>query len=198
MIIYLFSNLTEIFKIMDALNKRSGFQGITGVPDSRDVEKRFEEGDQKSKLAIDMFCYRWPDICSFSYLKSYRLRILTYISKNNLRCSFQAGQIHCFLRHCSFERKSWRLDFHRRYWRKFILQGTFNDERYVVWLIIICAMTMLTDVVFLYSIVAKANYRVIGIIRIHVQWRKQHCKWKKQWWSNFRSKQGTFFHRYPH
>ena len=43
---------------MDALNKRSGFQGITGVPDSRDVEKRFEEGDQKSKLAIDMFCYR--------------------------------------------------------------------------------------------------------------------------------------------
>ena len=58
MIIYLFSNLTEIFKIMDALNKRSGFQGITGVPDSRDVEKRFEEGDQKSKLAIDMFCYR--------------------------------------------------------------------------------------------------------------------------------------------
>ena len=55
---YLFSNLTEIFKIMDALNKRSGFQGITGVPDSRDVEKRFEEGDQKSKLAIDMFCYR--------------------------------------------------------------------------------------------------------------------------------------------
>ena len=57
-IIYLSSNLTEIFKIMDALNKRSGFQGITGVPDSRDVEKRFEEGDQKSKLAIDMFCYR--------------------------------------------------------------------------------------------------------------------------------------------
>ena len=58
MIIYVFSSLTEIFKIMDALNKRSGFQGITGVPDSRDVEKRFEEGDQKSKLAIDMFCYR--------------------------------------------------------------------------------------------------------------------------------------------
>ena len=58
MIICLFSNLIETFKIMDALNKRSGFQGITGVPDSRDVEKRFEEGDQKSKLAIDMFCYR--------------------------------------------------------------------------------------------------------------------------------------------
>ena len=58
MIIYVFSSLTELFKIMDALNKRSGFQGITGVPDSRDVEKRFEEGDQKSKLAIDMFCYR--------------------------------------------------------------------------------------------------------------------------------------------
>ena len=58
MIIYSLRNFTEIFKIMDALNKRSGFQGITGVPDSRDVEKRFEEGDQKSKLAIDMFCYR--------------------------------------------------------------------------------------------------------------------------------------------
>ena len=58
MIIYVFSSLNELFKIMDALNKRSGFQGITGVPDSRDVEKRFEEGDPKSKLAIDMFCYR--------------------------------------------------------------------------------------------------------------------------------------------
>ena len=70
MIICLFSNLIETFKIMDALNKRSGFQGITGVPDSRDVEKRFEEGDQKSQLAIDMFCYRWLEICCFSYLKS--------------------------------------------------------------------------------------------------------------------------------
>ena len=43
---------------MDILNKQSGFQGITGVPDSRDVETRFENGDLRCKLAIDMFCYR--------------------------------------------------------------------------------------------------------------------------------------------
>ena len=184
---------------MDALNKRSGFQGITGVPDSRDVEKRFEEGDQKSKLAIDMFCYRWLYICCFGLFNIKIRRISSYILKNNLKWSFQAGQIHCLLRHRSVERKSWRIDFHRRYWRKFISQGTFLNEKYVVWLYpLYYAMTMLTDVVFLYSILAKANYRVIGIIRIHVQWRKQQYKWKKEWRNNFRVKQGTFFHRYPH
>ena len=46
-------------KIMDILNKESGFQGIAGVPDSRDVESRYENGDARSKLAIDMFCYRF-------------------------------------------------------------------------------------------------------------------------------------------
>ena len=147
MIICLFSNLIEIFKIMDALNKRSGFQGITGVPDSRDVEKRFEEGDQKSKLAIDMFCYRWLYICCFGLVIKIR-RILSYILKNNLKWSFQAGQIHCLLRHRSVERKSWRIDFHRRYWRKFILQGTFLNERYIVYFGLFCTMAMLIDVVF--------------------------------------------------
>ena len=43
---------------MDVLNKESGFQGITGVPDSRDVEDLYENGDPRSTLAIDMFCYR--------------------------------------------------------------------------------------------------------------------------------------------
>ena len=43
---------------MDMLNKESGFQGIAGVPDSRDVETLYEKGDAKGTLAIDMFCYR--------------------------------------------------------------------------------------------------------------------------------------------
>ena len=41
------------------LNKESGFQGITGVSDSRDVETLYEKGDAKGTLAIEMFCYRY-------------------------------------------------------------------------------------------------------------------------------------------
>ena len=54
---------------MDILNKQSGFQGITGVPDSRDVETLFENGDLRCKLAIDMFCYRYVVIVYVKWLR---------------------------------------------------------------------------------------------------------------------------------
>ena len=53
--------MIELFlsiKIMAILNHECGFKGIAGVPDSRDVETLSENGDKRSKLAIDMFCYR--------------------------------------------------------------------------------------------------------------------------------------------
>ena len=43
---------------MEILNNESGFKGIAGVPDSRDIEDLCENGDLRSKLAIDIFCYR--------------------------------------------------------------------------------------------------------------------------------------------
>ena len=44
---------------LDAImNKKSGFLGICGHNDLRDVESLIEKGDQKAKLAKDMYVYR--------------------------------------------------------------------------------------------------------------------------------------------
>ncbi|RDU58339.1 acetate kinase [Helicobacter sp. MIT 99-5507] len=40
------------------MNKKSGFLGICGHNDLRDVENLIEQGDQKAKLAKDMYIYR--------------------------------------------------------------------------------------------------------------------------------------------
>lgn len=40
------------------LNKKSGFSGVCGFNDVRDIEKRAREGDTKCQLALDMFAYR--------------------------------------------------------------------------------------------------------------------------------------------
>lgn len=40
------------------LNKQSGFLGVCGFNDVRDIEKRASEGDAKCQLALDMFAYR--------------------------------------------------------------------------------------------------------------------------------------------
>ncbi len=41
-----------------ALNKNSGFLGVCGFNDVRDIEKRAAEGDSKCQLALEMFAYR--------------------------------------------------------------------------------------------------------------------------------------------
>ena len=43
---------------VDILNKKSGFMGIAGMTDLRDIHKAVEEGNAKAKLALDMFAYR--------------------------------------------------------------------------------------------------------------------------------------------
>jgi len=44
--------------ILEKLNTQSGFLGIAGTPDSRDLEDRHEAGDDTATLAIEMYCYR--------------------------------------------------------------------------------------------------------------------------------------------
>jgi len=53
-------NLGEITAndIDDLLNKKSGLLGICGSNDMRDVVEKMHTGDERAKLAFDMFCYR--------------------------------------------------------------------------------------------------------------------------------------------
>ncbi|MDR0762341.1 MAG: acetate kinase [Campylobacteraceae bacterium] len=40
------------------LNKQSGLKGICGTNDLREVQEKMNNGDERAKLAFDMFCYR--------------------------------------------------------------------------------------------------------------------------------------------
>lgn len=44
--------------VVTYLNKESGFKGIAGVSDFRDLTKRCKDGDDRARLAVDMFAYR--------------------------------------------------------------------------------------------------------------------------------------------
>ena len=49
----------DIKEMLNILNKKSGVLGVSGVSsDFRDLEKAAEEGNERAKLAIDMFCYK--------------------------------------------------------------------------------------------------------------------------------------------
>jgi len=48
----------ECKEVLSMLNTQSGFVGIAGTPDSRDLEDRLLGGDKAAALAIEMFCYR--------------------------------------------------------------------------------------------------------------------------------------------
>lgn len=48
----------SIDKIDNLMNKKSGVYGICGYNDFRDIESRVEKGEEKARLAFDMFCYR--------------------------------------------------------------------------------------------------------------------------------------------
>ena len=45
-------------EVVASLNRESGFLGVAGTSDSRDLEERFTAGDQEAALAIEMFCYQ--------------------------------------------------------------------------------------------------------------------------------------------
>ena len=40
------------------LNQESGLKGICGVNDMREAQRRAADGDERARLAIDMYCYR--------------------------------------------------------------------------------------------------------------------------------------------
>lgn len=49
----------DVHQMTDYLNKKCGVLGVSGVSsDFRDLEKAFNEGNQRAKLALDMFSYR--------------------------------------------------------------------------------------------------------------------------------------------
>lgn len=49
----------DIHEMMEYLNKKSGFLGVSGVSsDSRDVIAEMNAGNERAKLAFDMFAYR--------------------------------------------------------------------------------------------------------------------------------------------
>jgi acetate kinase len=46
------------YEIDMLLNKQSGLKGICGTNDLREVQDKMSSGDERAKLAFDMFCYR--------------------------------------------------------------------------------------------------------------------------------------------
>ncbi|MDR2266320.1 MAG: acetate kinase [Christensenellaceae bacterium] len=70
-------------EVVDYLNKKSGFLGIAGVSDFRDLTaKAVEAGDERAVLAIDMFAYRIR-----KYIGSY------FVAMNGLDCIVFTGGI---------------------------------------------------------------------------------------------------------
>ena len=59
-LVYLMERLNLDAKgLLKLINKESGVAGISGISnDMRDIEKAIEEGDERAKLALDMFEYR--------------------------------------------------------------------------------------------------------------------------------------------
>jgi len=45
-------------EILRRCGEESGFLGLSGTPDSKELEDRYEGGDAVAALTIDMFCYR--------------------------------------------------------------------------------------------------------------------------------------------
>jgi acetate kinase len=45
-------------EIEAVLNRQSGLKGLCGLNDMRDVQQRAAEGDEDSKLALELYCYR--------------------------------------------------------------------------------------------------------------------------------------------
>ncbi|MDL2290507.1 acetate kinase [Desulfovibrio sp. OttesenSCG-928-F20] len=47
----------DLAAIDNTLNRKSGLKGICGMNDMRDIHAAREKGDEKAKLAFEMFCY---------------------------------------------------------------------------------------------------------------------------------------------
>lgn len=56
-------------KINEILNKESGLQGIAGMSDLRDLDRAYEAGEEKVKLAFEMYTDRMVNYIAEYYLK---------------------------------------------------------------------------------------------------------------------------------
>jgi len=48
----------DIAALDDLLNRRSGLLGLCGVNDMREIHQRAAQGDERARLAVDVFCHR--------------------------------------------------------------------------------------------------------------------------------------------
>jgi len=59
----------DVSEITNELNKKSGFLGVCGQPDCRDVENLMAEGDENAKLAYEMYTDRVAKFIAQYYLE---------------------------------------------------------------------------------------------------------------------------------
>lgn len=59
----------SVSEVTNVLNKKSGFLGVCGVPDCRDVENLCFDGDEMASLALDMYCNRMSDFIAKYYIE---------------------------------------------------------------------------------------------------------------------------------
>ena len=59
----------SVEEVTNVLNKQSGFLGVAGQADCRDVEALIEEGNENAKLAYAMYCDRIAKYIAEYYLE---------------------------------------------------------------------------------------------------------------------------------
>lgn len=59
----------DVSEVTNDLNKKSGFLGISGYADCRDVEQKEKEGDYKASLALNMYCNRVAEFIAKYYIE---------------------------------------------------------------------------------------------------------------------------------
>ncbi|WP_072696955.1 acetate kinase [Desulfovibrio litoralis] len=68
----------DIKAIDDTMNKKSGLKGICAMSDMRDIHSAIEKGDQKAKLALDMFCHSIRHYIGAYYLELGQIDALVF------------------------------------------------------------------------------------------------------------------------
>jgi acetate kinase len=69
----------DVHRITDILNKKSGFLGVSGVSsDSREIENGMLSGNERCKLAFEIFCYRLAKYISSLMIPLGRLDALLF------------------------------------------------------------------------------------------------------------------------
>ncbi len=59
----------SVGEVTTELNKKSGFLGMTGYADCRDVEQEINNGSEKASLALDMYCNRIAEFIGKYYIE---------------------------------------------------------------------------------------------------------------------------------